>query len=66
MSIRKPYPTDVKDEEWSVVVPYLALVCDLQKQNFHGGTCRKNTVDDRQRTRRPPSPRINAAAFTGN
>ncbi|MBM5588761.1 IS5/IS1182 family transposase, partial [Burkholderia oklahomensis] len=26
MKTRKPYPSDVSDEEWSFVVPYLALV----------------------------------------
>ncbi|HLM77930.1 MAG TPA: IS5/IS1182 family transposase, partial [Rubrobacteraceae bacterium] len=26
MPNRKPYPTDVSDEEWAFVAPYLALV----------------------------------------
>jgi hypothetical protein len=26
---RKPYPTDVKDDEWEFVAPYLALIRDL-------------------------------------
>ncbi|MGJ0507748.1 MAG: transposase, partial [Methylocystis sp.] len=25
-SIRKPYPSDVSDEEWSLVAPYLTLM----------------------------------------
>ena len=25
---RKPYPSDVTDEEWSLVVPYLTLMCE--------------------------------------
>jgi len=26
MESRKPYPSDVCDEEWAFVVPYLALI----------------------------------------
>ncbi len=26
MSCRKPYPSDVWDEEWALVAPYLALL----------------------------------------
>ena len=26
MATRKPYPSDVSDEEWTFVAPYLALV----------------------------------------
>ncbi|MDB0551519.1 IS5/IS1182 family transposase, partial [Ralstonia solanacearum species complex bacterium KE056] len=26
MSPRKPYPTDVSDEEWSFAAPYLTLM----------------------------------------
>ncbi|MBA2693576.1 MAG: IS5/IS1182 family transposase, partial [Rubrobacter sp.] len=26
MATRKPYPSDVSDEEWHFVAPYLALV----------------------------------------
>nr|MDP9454268.1 IS5/IS1182 family transposase [Actinomycetota bacterium]MDP9480020.1 IS5/IS1182 family transposase [Actinomycetota bacterium] len=26
MATRKPYPSDVSDEEWAFVAPYLALV----------------------------------------
>jgi len=35
MTTRKPYPTDVSDEEWSFVVPYLALVCEDAPQRVH-------------------------------
>ena len=26
METRKPYPTDVSDEEWAFVAPYLTLI----------------------------------------
>ncbi|WP_408906187.1 transposase, partial [Roseomonas marmotae] len=26
MSSRKPYPSDVSDEEWALVAPYLTLL----------------------------------------
>jgi transposase len=32
---RKPYPTDVSDEEWAFVVPYLALVREDAPQRRH-------------------------------
>jgi len=32
---RKPYPSDVSDEEWSFVAPYLALVRDDAPQRRH-------------------------------
>jgi transposase len=32
---RKPYPTDVSDEEWAFVVPYLALVREDAPQRCH-------------------------------
>lgn len=35
MKTRKPYPSDVSDEEWSFVVPYLALVGEDSKQRRH-------------------------------
>lgn len=28
MSTRKPYPSDVSDEEWAFVAPYLTLMCE--------------------------------------
>jgi transposase len=31
----KPYPTDVSDEEWAFVVPYLALVREDAPQRHH-------------------------------
>ena len=35
MSTRKPYPSDVTDEEWAFVVPYLALVREDAPQRRH-------------------------------
>ena len=35
MSERKPYPTDVSDEEWAFVAPYLALVREDAPQRAH-------------------------------
>jgi transposase len=32
---RKPYPTDVSDEEWALVAPYLALMRDDAPQRRH-------------------------------
>ena len=32
---RKPYPTDVSDEEWAFVAPYLALVREDAPQRHH-------------------------------
>jgi transposase len=32
---RKPYPTDVSDEEWSLVVPYLTLMTETAPQREH-------------------------------
>ena len=32
---RKPYPSDVSDEEWSLVVPYLALMREDAEQRRH-------------------------------
>src|SRR5919106_5805604 len=32
---RKPYPTDVSDEEWAFVAPYLALVREDAPQRRH-------------------------------
>ena len=32
---RKPYPSDVSDEEWSLVVPYLALMREDAEQRHH-------------------------------
>ncbi|ABC31272.1 Transposase and inactivated derivatives [Hahella chejuensis KCTC 2396] len=29
---RKPYPTDVSDEEWAFVAPYLALMPESSAQ----------------------------------
>jgi transposase len=35
MPNRKPYPTDVNDEEWAFVAPYLALVRQDSPQRRH-------------------------------
>jgi transposase len=32
---RKPYPSDVSDEEWSLVVPYLTLMTEAAPQREH-------------------------------
>lgn len=32
---RKPYPSDVSDEEWSLVVPYLTLLPEEAGQREH-------------------------------
>jgi transposase len=32
---RKPYPSDVSDEEWSLVAPYLALMREDASQREH-------------------------------
>ena len=33
--LRKPYPSDVSDEEWSLVVPYLTLMTEVAPQREH-------------------------------
>jgi len=35
MATRKPYPSDVSDEEWAFVTPYLALVREDAPQRNH-------------------------------
>ena len=35
MMKRKPYPSDVSDEEWSFVVPYLTLMTKEAPQHKH-------------------------------
>ena len=32
---RKPYPSDVKDDEWEFVAPYLALIREDAPQREH-------------------------------
>jgi transposase len=34
-SARKPYPSDVSDEEWALVAPYLRLLPDEAGQREH-------------------------------
>lgn len=36
MNARKPYPSDVSDEEWALVVPYLTLLSEAAGQREHG------------------------------
>jgi transposase len=36
MPNRKPYPSDVSDEEWAFVIPYLALIREDAPQRTHG------------------------------
>ncbi|MBE7182052.1 MAG: IS5 family transposase [Terriglobus roseus] len=36
MLVRKPYPSDVSDEEWSLVAPYLTLLRQDAAQREHG------------------------------
>ncbi len=33
--IRKPYPSDVSDEEWALVAPYLTLINESAPQRQH-------------------------------
>ncbi len=33
--LRKPYPSDVSDDEWSLVVPYLTLMTEAAPQRDH-------------------------------
>ena len=35
MDSRKPYPSDVDDEEWAFVAPYLALIRQDAPQRDH-------------------------------
>jgi transposase len=35
MSTRKPYPSDVSDDEWALVAPYLALLPEDARQREH-------------------------------
>jgi transposase len=35
MNTRKPYPTDVSDEEWAFVAPYLTLMTPTAPQRIH-------------------------------
>jgi transposase len=35
MATRKPYPSDVSDEEWAFAAPYLALVREDAPQREH-------------------------------
>ena len=46
---RKPYPSDVSDEEWNFVAPYLALIDEQAPQRRY---CRRRLNID------PPGMRI--------
>ncbi len=35
MSIRKPYPTDVSDDQWAFVAPYLSILPENAGQRRH-------------------------------
>ena len=35
MTVRKPYPSDVSDEEWALVAPYLCLLPESAEQRHH-------------------------------
>ena len=35
MTARKPYPSDVSDEEWALAVPYLTLLPETAVQRLH-------------------------------
>src|ERR687885_2915753 len=35
MTARKPYPSDVSDEEWALAVPYLTLLPETAGQRTH-------------------------------
>ena len=35
MIVRKPYPSDVSDEEWGLVAPYLCLLPESAEQRHH-------------------------------
>jgi transposase len=35
LPLRKPYPSDVSDEEWSLIVPYLTLMTQAAPQRDH-------------------------------
>jgi hypothetical protein len=35
MATRKPYPSDVSDDEWAFVVRYLTLLPEEAKQRVH-------------------------------
>ncbi|WP_265001138.1 transposase, partial [Komagataeibacter nataicola] len=34
-TVQKPYPSDVSDEEWSLIVPYLLLMKEDAEQRHH-------------------------------
>ena len=36
MSARKPHPSDVSDDEWALVTPYLTLLPEAAGQREHG------------------------------
>ena len=52
---RKPYPSDVSDEEWNFVAPYLALIDEQAPQ-------RRYSLREVFNALRCPSPRWRALA----
>ena len=56
---RKPYPTDVTDDEWAFLAPYLTLMDqdapqrrhDLREANAQGGFSRSGRPDDHHHRR---------------
>jgi transposase len=50
---RKPYPSDVSDEEWSLIVPYLTMMNEdapqrehLMRESFNGPALRHPVACD--------------------
>jgi hypothetical protein len=70
--IRKPYPSDVSDEEWSLAAPYLTLMREdaSQRENGtarHGISQRSNRIEGGRKrnnalARNPLSHRLLTAA----
>jgi transposase len=46
MSTRTPYPTDVTDDEWAFVAPYLSLMTPDAPQRWVAGGCVEAMVED--------------------
>ncbi len=46
---RKPYPSDVTDEEWAFVAPYLTLMREQAPQREHGLTEERGQIEAKLR-----------------
>ena len=57
---RKPYPTDVSDEEWSFVAPYLVLMDLHAPQREHGLREVFNALRWLVRVRLPPNSGVHS------